>query len=375
MSRLVHLALVVSLSACGSGVLYAPWAPTPESGWLQDGGNPQGDRLRSEGVEPPLRLLWQQSIGDPPLGSPLLAGPLVLQWSKAPDLLVFDAATGHRVGRKRLNDPVCGPPAIAGTRAHLMLASVLDGDEPQVRALDLTTGDVAWRLDGSCSAVVVRGDTAFLAQETGRLQAVDVVDGSVLWSVSLPAPLTATPSLYANLVVLPTGDGKLVAARVDSGTVAWKRAVDPRVRLRVAADVSGTRVFAVSDGRLQALSLATGDTLWSAAFRGLPGGVYASKSTVVLGSTDYGVYAFDAETGMARWRTELGGIVRGAPVGTEDIVYAGAADGWLYAIDATDGSVRWRHQLDGPILTSAALTEHLLVATTERGTTFVFTAR
>ncbi|SVC89833.1 uncharacterized protein METZ01_LOCUS342687, partial [marine metagenome] len=89
-------ALILALTACGHGMLYAPWSPSTQPGWTQEAGDASGGISVVEGPEPPLRLRWQQDIGKPPIGSPLLAGPLLLQWSKAPDLYVFDVATGTR---------------------------------------------------------------------------------------------------------------------------------------------------------------------------------------------------------------------------------------------------------------------------------------
>ena len=374
MRSLCLLLAGLTLSACGSGVLFAPWSPATEPGWTQEGGSSAGNGLHVEGVEPPLRLLWQQEVGKPPLRSPQLAGRLLLQWTKAPDLLVLDVATGRRLGRKGWNDPVCGAPALVGDR--LMLTAVLDDDEPHVQAFDLASGDVRWRLDGAvCAGVAVRGDTAFVAFESGRVQAIDTADGSMLWTLGLERPLGGTPSLSGNHLYLPDGAGGIVAARVDSGTVAWRRAMQPPVRLRVAVEPHGERVYAVGDSHVQALSASTGDSLWQQSFDGLPGGVYATDAIVVVSSTDYGLHAFDPVDGAPRWHTELGGILRAAPVGTATTLYAGAADGWLYAVAVEDGAIVWRQQLDGPVLTGAALTPTLVAATTERGTTYLFGSR
>ncbi|MEE2833787.1 MAG: PQQ-binding-like beta-propeller repeat protein, partial [Candidatus Latescibacterota bacterium] len=104
-------------------------------------------------------------------------------------------------------------------------------------------------------------------------------------------------------------------------------------------------------------------------------GLFVSATRVAVGSTDRSLYGFDTATGERSWRSETGGILRAAPVGTTDTIYIGAGDGWLHAIAATDGSTRWRQQLDGPVLTSVALSLRMLAVTTERGTTYVFATR
>lgn len=367
------LALTLISTACGHGVLYAPWSPSTQPGWTQDAGQASGSLPVVQGPEPPLRLRWQQDIGKPPIGSPLLAGPLLLQWSKAPDLYVFDVATGARVGKRGSDDPVCGPPALAGDGGRLMLISILE-DPSQLRAIDLESGDIVWRQEGAvCAAVVVRGDTVYAAMESGKVQALAADDGQVLWTLDLEAPLTGTPSLADSVLYIADGAGVLVAARIDSGHELWRRDLGRRVHSRPAVDADGGRLFVAVDGGLYALAADTGESLWQADFDGLPShGLFVSDTRVAVGSTDRSLYGFDIATGQRLWRYETGGILRASPVGTTNTIYVGAGDGWLHAVDAADGSTRWRQKLDGPVLTSVALSGRTLAVTTERGTTYLF---
>ena len=356
------LLLALGVVACGHGVLYQPWSAANPPGGSQDAADARGTGLSPGGAEPPLQLRWQQQIGKPPLGGPLVVGPLLLQWSKAPDLLAFDVASGTRLGKYASDDPVCGPSAIAGVDHHLLLASVL-GKPSQLRAIDLRSAEVTWQQDGSlCAAVVVRGDTVYAAFESGKMQAFDAAQGQPLWTLALTAPLISAPSLAGDRLYVADGTGELVAAGIDSGHVLWRRSLGTPLRTRPAVDVAGGRVLAAVDGRLHALSAASGAELWHADFSGLPSvGLYVSDHVVAVGSTDHRLYAFDT-----------GGIVQAAPVGTEHTIYFGASDSWLHAVDVSDGSSRWRQQLDGPVLVGATLTAQTLAVTTERGTTYVF---
>jgi eukaryotic-like serine/threonine-protein kinase len=367
------LLLMLSLCACGHGVLYTPWSPATQPGWTQQTGDAAGVGLLARGPEPPLRLRWQQSIGKPPLGAPMFAGPLLLQWSKAPDLFAFDTNSGTRVGKYGSDDPVCGPSAIAGEGGRLLLVSVL-GKPSQLRAIDLESGDVIWRQNGSvCAAIVVRGDTVFAALESGQVRAMAVADGSLLWTLALTAPLVEAPSIAGDRLYVADGTGELIAASIDSGRVLWRRDLGTPMRTRPAAHAATGRVFAAVQGGLHALEASTGKVLWQANFAGLPSAeLYASSQHVAVGSTDHSLYGFDAATGQQLWRYETDGIIRAAPVGTARSVYFGASDGWLYAVDASDGAMSWRQQLDGAVLVGAALNLQTLAVTTERGTTYLF---
>lgn len=369
------LCLLLSVAvACGHGVLYAPGA-SQQAQWLQASGDAGGSGLLVAGPEPPLRLQWQQKIGKPPLGSPLLSGELLLQWSKAPDLYAFEIATGTRVGKRGSDDPVCGPPALAGEHGRLMLVSIL-ADPSQLRAIDRTSGDIVWRQDGVvCGDLVVRGDTAFVAKESGQVQAIAVEDGKILWTLELAPPLSEAPSLSDSVIFVADGKGKLVAATIDGGELLWRRNLGTAVRSRAAIGPQGS-VFAAVDGGLYALDPDTGKTRWQAEFTGLPtAGLFVSEKVVAVGSTDRSLSAFDPVSGHLLWRCETQGIVRGAPVGTEQTIYVGAGDGWIHAVDHADGTISWQQELDGPVLTSAALNWRSLAVTTERGTTYLFSAK
>ncbi|HUW61092.1 MAG TPA: PQQ-binding-like beta-propeller repeat protein [Candidatus Bathyarchaeia archaeon] len=54
------------------------------------------------------------------------------------------------------------------------------------------------------------------------------------------------------------------------------------------------------------------------------------------------VMAFDAETGVEKWKFFTGGPVRFAPAVSDGLVYAGSDDGFLYCLDAVTGAEKWR---------------------------------
>jgi outer membrane protein assembly factor BamB len=98
--------------------------------------------------------------------------------------------------------------------------------------------------------------------------------------------------------------------------------------------------LSLSDGRVVALALDTGDELWE---RNLPGELSppaASGDRVFVGSTDNFLYALDARTGIEQWRWRNGGDVIGAAV-DGDVVYFASLDNMIRAVNRGNGNQRW----------------------------------
>ena len=75
--------------------------------------------------------------------------------------------------------------------------------------------------------------------------------------------------------------------------------------------------------------------------------------TVVVGSGDGLVYAFDAQSGTPRWKFSTQGRVRSSSAVNNGIVYVASYDGSLYAIDFNSGRQVWRYDSKGRSLNSS----------------------
>lgn len=107
------------------------------------------------------------------------------------------------------------------------------------------------------------------------------------------------------------------------------------------------------DGGVSLIRLADGGCLWSQQF-GMPveGGVGLTDEVVVAGMGTRGigagigwVVALSLQNGEERWRVQLGGAVRCAPLVESVRVYVPASDGLLYCLDVRNGREVWRAAL------------------------------
>lgn len=122
---------------------------------------------------------------------------------------------------------------------------------------------------------------------------------------------------------------------------------------RMQPIVAGDRAFVADmDGKVYAIALADGKTLWVA---DNPGGTCGTAAVVddvvVVTSIPGAVVGLDARTGKGRWRFETPKAVTCSVLAVDGLVFAGCHDGRVYAIEAASGKLRWASvDLGAPIV-------------------------
>lgn len=363
------LALILLAGGCGGGVLYIPGDGQGGQTWLQAGGGKEGWAYRAAGVEPPLRLLWQQKTDAPPLAGVLFTERLVLQQTTAPSLYIFDRYSGQLLGKRGGSTPLCGPPTLVG---ELLIYGELGG-KPHLRAFDRQQRKVRWSYAGVvCAPVVEWGDTLLVALESGQLVALAAADGSELWKSEIGGLLQLAPAVEAETVYIGNAAGELIALDLLSGTEQWRCDLQSGVRTRPAVD--GAYVYlGTADGALQAVRVDSGQVAWRRELGALmTAGLALKPAVVVVGAVDHSIYGVARDSGEILWQFATEGVVRGAPAAAGETVYCGSADEHLYALDSASGRLQWKYRLDGPALGPIALGEHMVGIGTEKGTVYVF---
>ena len=369
--------VIAALCGCGPGNLFAPWNTGVGPAWVQEGGAVDGRHAAAEGPQPPLSLVWRQAVGGAPLGGALLAGPMLLQLTRETDVLAFDLATGTRLGRRRLDRPLCAAAALAGARGELLLLA-RTGRDPGLQAMHRASGETVWRRPGAvCAPPTVSGDRVYAPVEAGRLAALSAARGDLLWEVELPGRLLTAASVGGETIYAGDSSGELVAVAAGGGRVLWRRSLGAAVRTRPAVDAEAGRLWtATADGAVHGLGADDGETLWTATVEGLPAeGLSSGAGVIAVGSSDRALYAFDPESGRRLWRFQTDGVLRAPPTSTAETLYLGSGGSVLHAVDGASGEARWRYALDGPVLTSVAVSGRLLAVTTESGTLYLFRGR
>ncbi len=224
--------------------------------------------------------------------------------------------------------------------------------------------DVAWNYQTGSSVdtspAVARG-VAYFGTTTGQLIAVDTANGSPVWTWTSPSgvAIAGSPAVDTSLglVFVGSNDGNIDAISLTTGQLVWS--------MQLGGDVSapvfgGGIVYATSTtGGVEALSESTGTVLWTAS---LAASVQAGPSLDVSGGAlvvcDTGgvVQEFNPTTGAEGWTFQASGSIIASTAISHGSVYFGTSAGLLYALSETTGSELWSYQAAGAIGDTPTLT-------------------
>ena len=276
----------------------------------------------------------------------------------------FDPETGRQIWRTDLDIELsAGPGAGEG---HVVVAAK-DG---LAIALDATDGSEKWRADiagESVSRPLIADDTVMVQTIDNRLQALSLFDGRSRWSIQRDAPAltmrgSASPVAVSGNVIAGFDSGRLVAAEIESGTVAWDVLLSPpqgRSDLDRLSDIDGALAVVGQDvyatgyhGRLAALAAESGQVLWSrdiSSFRG----VAADWNSLYTIRDEGELIALTRRNGSEIWRNDS--MLRREPTlpipfGTTVVV--GDLDGYIHFFNTVDGVAVAREKFGGKAITS-----------------------
>ncbi|HEV2373646.1 MAG TPA: PQQ-binding-like beta-propeller repeat protein [Streptosporangiaceae bacterium] len=230
----------------------------------------------------------------------------------------------------------------------------------------------AWRYQsgaGVGTATAVANDVAYVANNAGQLTALDVHNGSPIWTWTLPsgAAIHGSPAVdpHAKLVFVGANDGTLNAISTTTGKLAWSTPAAGSTA-HVSAPVYGggdvyvttTTAGSTTTSTVAAFTEATGAKVWSVS--GPAGALTApaldtSTGTLAVGGPS-GAIAYNVKTGTTRWNFAAGAVT--APLALEaGNAYFGSADHNVYAVNEKTGVQTWSYQTpsavsDAPVLST-----------------------
>ncbi|MDQ3677479.1 MAG: PQQ-binding-like beta-propeller repeat protein [Actinomycetota bacterium] len=311
------------------------------------------------------RKLWDFRADSSVHGSPAVADGLVYVPSLHGTLYAVDAKTG-KLRWKREPEPA--PPGPARQRSYSYYSpAVAEGkvfwahqtrygkaSQGLLQALDPKTGATIWEspMTGSTMSdgtpAVADGRVYVGNQTADRVIAYDAGDGRRLWVSSnvLGSWQDAAPTAVGGSVFI--GANNAVIARDAAGSDLWTHRspdesyISQNATPSAPAVVGDTLYMGFPDGRVTALTAATGQVVWTVRLPGrrYMGGVLSSPAvsgdTLYIGANNGHLYALDRHTGAERWKYEIGTWVAGAPAVSGNALVVGAYDGNLYAFTAKE---------------------------------------
>jgi len=270
------------------------------------------------------------------------------------EVAAFDLESGRALWRTKTKLALSGGP---GSGAGLVVVGSTFGD---LIALNPTTGAVIWkvRLNGEVlSAPAITAKLIAIRTVDGKLHGLAPKDGQELWSTEQQVPRlslrgTASPVLTGDLVLSGFDNGKVEAVNVSDGSVAWETTISPahgKTELERMDDVdatvrvSGSDVYAVGfQGRISMLALDTGQTWWShdaSSYRALG----LDDNSIYVSTSDGEVVALRRRTGTEIWRQKALLHRRlSAAVETDSAIVTADYQGYVHWLDKATGALAAR---------------------------------
>lgn len=281
------------------------------------------------------------------------------------NVTAFDARTGKQAWRNRLKVELSAGPGVGG--GHLVVASK-DG---VAILLDAATGAERWRtnIDGeSLAKPIVSGDFVVIQTIDNRIMALSIFDGRQIWSVEQSTPSltqrgSASPALVGSTVVAGFDNGRLSAIDLDSGDVIWESLLAPpsgRSVLDRLADVDGAiasvgqDIFAAGyQGRMAALAAESGQVLWSRDISSYVG-VAVDWNSVYTTRDDGEIIAMSRRDGSETWRNnDLLRRLPTLPTSFNTTVAVGDLEGYIHFFSNLTGEPVARVKLGSTAISNA----------------------
>ena len=357
---LLFFALLV-LGGCSSVDTVKGWF-----GSKKDGMEPA--KLVEFGETAKFEVRWHADLGDSgaSLLQPALTGNAIYGASGKGELIRVDRATGKQVWRVESGIAVSGG---VGSGEGLVL---IGSDKGEVLAYG-EDGKLRWKSKVSSevlSAPQAAEGVVIVRSGDGRIAGLDAADGKRIWLYERSTPALVVRShagvtLQRGVAFAGFAGGKLAAMKIKDGSVLWEASVSqPRgaTELERISDITSNpaaddeQVCAIAfQGRVACFDAAQGSPLWNRDI-GSDKGMMLLRKYLYLSDAKGSVMVLDKTSGSTLWKNEqLFMRDTATPHVLGDFVVVGDYEGYLHGMNRENGSLAARVKLDGSAVQAAPL--------------------
>lgn len=376
--KLTHLSMLFVLlasSGCSSVDTVKDWFGSKDNA-------SEPAKLAEFGETAKFEVRWHADLGDSgaSLLQPALTGNAIYGASGKGELTRVDRATGKQVWRVESGIAISGG---VGSGDGLVLVGsdkgevLAYGEDGKLRWKSKVSSEVLSAPQAAQGVVIVRsGD--------GRIAGLDAADGKRIWLYERSTPALVVRShagvtLQRGVAFAGFAGGKLAAIKIADGSVLWEVSVSqPRgsTELERISDITSNpvaddeQVCAIAfQGRVACFDVAQGSPLWNRDI-GSDKGMMLLRKYLYLSDARGSVMALDKTSGSTLWKNEqLFMRDTATPYVLGDFVVVGDYEGYLHGMNREDGSFVARIKLDGSAIQAAPLEldNGLLVQTRDGG--------
>ncbi len=311
-----------------------------------------------------VKVLWSSSTSSDRLNlvydrlAPAIADGRLYAASANGKVYAFDLAKGKKQWQQSFDLVISG--GVGLNETSLFVGS----SKAEVLALSRSDGALQWRT--TLSSEVLAAPVATVGQVIvrcvdGNVYALNAENGQRLWHYQGSVPALSLrgdsiPVIAGDNVLLGLANGRIAALSLYDGSVIWESTVavaQGRTDLERMVDVDATplvaddTVYAVAyQGKLVALSRLTGSTIWSRDI-GSSAGLGLDEHHLYVVDDDDQLWTLDRNSGASLWKSDkLKYRDLSAPVPVQNAVVVGDFEGYLHWLSLDDGHLIARHQVD-----------------------------
>lgn len=285
------------------------------------------------------KLIWSHPLKHGVISGPTVSAGYVVVATNAASIVALKQTDGHLIWHAKVSSDVLSKVAIAD---HKVIAKTIDGN---LFAFDLARGEKLWVADHGSPNLILKA--------------------------------SSSPVVMDKLVLVGFSDGRLDAVDIKTGHVVWQRSIayatgssDVERLVDIDADpiIQGTTVYlATYQGYVGAMNLTDGQFIWNK-----PASIYKNvilhHDTLYMVDSDDVIWAIDANNGQVRWKQlalKAHGLTEPVLIGQDLVV--GDKTGYVHLIATQNGAMIARTSLNSPINISPAVSGRFLYVITANG--------
>lgn len=328
----------------------------------------------SDNAEPPAELvefdqsikvekLWSVSTGGGVEQQYLKLFPLIVENTivvadRLGDVSAYNIKNGNMLWSTELDTVLSG--GVGGDKNHLVLTSrnghviLLDG-----------SGKLKWKVDASSEVLMpaqVAGNLVIIRSVDGRMSALNINDGRQVWTYKRDVPAlslrgNSQPIIKQGYIFNGLDNGRLVALDLLDGHVVFDIPVaspSGRSELERLVDIDGHSVIADDrlymgsyQGRVVSIDIRRGQMVWSRKLSTYTGVEYTRSGLFISDDKDH-IWALDTRNGATLWKQEkLTARQITRPVAMKGTLVVADYEGYVHWLSPFDGHFVARVETDG----------------------------
>lgn len=272
------------------------------------------------------QLAWSKKVEAGIVSGPTLGNGILIVGTDNSKIVAINQSNGTILWQANVSGEVLSQPVIAQGK---VIAKTVDGN---LFAFNIHNGEKAWVsehgapsliLKASSSPVVVNNQLVLVGYADGRMDAVEIATGRIIWQRSIAfasgssdverlVDIDADPIVQGNTVLLASYQGYVGALSLENGEFLWKKPASIYKNMVVNGN---TLYMTDSDDVVWAIDRNNGNVRWKQVAlkaRGLTEPVVVDNR-VVVGDSGGVIHVLSAQNGEFISRTNVGSAVNIAP--------------------------------------------------------------